>query len=79
MIHSTEELEATFREMEKNPPDAVIVQPSLPSKLTTELAARYRIPAISLLRAFVEEGGLMSYSAAEVDMYRRAAVYVDKF
>jgi putative ABC transport system substrate-binding protein len=25
----------------------------------------------------VEEGGLMSYAAAEADMYRRAAAYVD--
>jgi putative tryptophan/tyrosine transport system substrate-binding protein len=78
MIRGTEELEAAFREMEKNPPDAVIVQPSLPSKRTAELAVRYRIPAVSLLRAFVEEGGLMSYAAAETDMYRRAAAYVDK-
>ena len=78
MIRGDEELEAAFREMEKNPPDAVIVQPSLPSKRTAELALRYRMPAISLLRGFVEEGGLMSYAAAEVDMYRRAAAYVDK-
>jgi putative tryptophan/tyrosine transport system substrate-binding protein len=78
MIRGAEELEAAFREMEKNPPDAVIVQPSLPSKHTAELALRYRIPAVSLLRGFVEEGGLMSYAAAEVDMYRRAAAYVDK-
>jgi putative ABC transport system substrate-binding protein len=78
MIRGAEELEAAFREMEKNPPDAVIVQPSLPSKRTAELAVRYRIPAVSLLRGFVEEGGLMSYAAAEIDMYRRAAAYVDK-
>jgi putative ABC transport system substrate-binding protein len=78
MIRGAEELEAAFREMEKNPPDAVIVQPSLPSKHTAELALRYRIPAVSLLRGFVEEGGLMSYAAAEADMYRRAGAYVDK-
>jgi putative ABC transport system substrate-binding protein len=78
MIRSTEELETAFREMEKNPPDAVIVQPSLPTKRTAELALRYRIPAVSLLRAFVEEGGLMGYAAAEIDMYRRAAAFVDK-
>jgi ABC-type uncharacterized transport system substrate-binding protein len=78
MIRGAEELEAAFREMEKTPPDAIIVQPSLPSKHTAELAVRYRIPAVSLLRGFVEEGGLMSYAAAEADMYRRAAAYVDK-
>ena len=26
----------------------------------------------------MEEGGLMSYAAAEADMYRRAAAYADK-
>jgi putative tryptophan/tyrosine transport system substrate-binding protein len=77
MIHSAEELEAAFLEMEKERPDAVIVQPSLPSKRAAELALRYRIPAVSLLRGFVEEGGLMSYAASEADMYRRAAAYAD--
>jgi putative tryptophan/tyrosine transport system substrate-binding protein len=78
MIRGAEELEAAFREMEKDPPDAVIVQPSLPSKHTAELALRSRIPAVSLLRGFVEEGGLMGYAASEIDMYRRAAAFVDK-
>jgi putative ABC transport system substrate-binding protein len=78
MIRSAEELEAAFSEMEKERPDAVIVQPSLPSKRSAELALRYQIPAVSAVRGFVDEGGLMSYAAAEVDMYDQAAVYVDK-
>jgi putative ABC transport system substrate-binding protein len=78
MIHSAKELEAAFSEMEKERPDAVIVQPSLPSKLSAELALRYRIPAVSAVRGFVDEGGLMSYAAAEADMYRQAAIYADK-
>jgi putative tryptophan/tyrosine transport system substrate-binding protein len=40
MIRSAEELEAAFSEMEKERPDAVIVQPSLPSKRSAELALR---------------------------------------
>jgi putative tryptophan/tyrosine transport system substrate-binding protein len=78
MVHGADELEAAFREMEKERPDAIIVQPSLPSKRAAELAVRYRLPAVSAIRAFVEEGGLMSYAAAEAYLYRRAAVYVDK-
>ena len=39
---------------------------------------RYRIPAVSAVRGFVDEGGLMSYAAAEADMYGQASVYVDK-
>jgi putative ABC transport system substrate-binding protein len=78
LIRGVEELEAAFREMEKDRPDAVIVQPSLPSKRAAELAVAYQIPAISELREFVEEGGLMSYAASEPEMYGRAAAYVDK-
>ena len=43
-----------------------------------ELAGKYRLPAIHFQREFVDEGGLMSYGADLVDLYRRAAVYVDK-
>jgi putative ABC transport system substrate-binding protein len=78
MIRGAEELEAAFPAMEQKRPDAIIVQASLPAKRLAELALRYRIPAVAVVRAFVEEGGLMTYSAAEADMYRRAAIYVDK-
>jgi putative tryptophan/tyrosine transport system substrate-binding protein len=78
MLRSTEELEVAFTAMEKERPDAIIVQPSLPTKRVAELALAYRIPAVSVVRGFVEEGGLMSYSPAEADLYRQAAVYVDK-
>jgi ABC-type uncharacterized transport system substrate-binding protein len=47
-------------------------------KLIVELAAKYRMPAIYPERQFVEAGGLMSYGADAIDLYRRAAGYVDK-
>jgi len=78
-ISSSEELETAFASMEEDRPDAVIVQPSLPSKRAAELALKHRIPAVSVPRWFAEEqGGLMSYSAKYVDLFRKAAVYVDK-
>jgi putative ABC transport system substrate-binding protein len=43
-----------------------------------ELAGKYRLPAIHFQREFVDEGGLMSYGVGSADLYRRAAVYVDK-
>jgi ABC-type uncharacterized transport system substrate-binding protein len=64
--------------MLKRRPDAVIVQPSLPIKRVAELALKYRMPAVSPFRPFVEEGGLMSYWMAEAEVYRRIAVLVDK-
>jgi putative ABC transport system substrate-binding protein len=42
------------------------------------LVAKRRLPAIYEHREFVEAGGLMSYGPAFRDLFRRAAVYVDK-
>ena len=64
--------------MAKEPPDAVIVQPSLPTKRAAELALQYRIPAVSFVRAIVEEGALMTFGVVEADVYRRVAVFADK-
>ena len=47
-------------------------------KRIVELAGKYRLPAIYFQKEFVDEGGLMSYGADTGDLYRRAAVYVDK-
>jgi putative ABC transport system substrate-binding protein len=78
MIRDAEGLEAAFRDMAQDRPDAVIVQPSLPRRRVAELAMRHRIPAVSVIRGFVEEGGLMSYAPSEVEIYRRAAAIVDR-
>jgi putative ABC transport system substrate-binding protein len=78
MIQSTAELDPAFTAMEKERPDAAIVQPSLPIKRVAELAIKTRIPAMSFIRDFANEGGLMSYGSEEADAYRKAAVYVDK-
>ena len=43
-----------------------------------ELAGKYRLPAIYFQKEFVDEGGLMFYGVDTADLYRRAAVYVDK-
>jgi putative ABC transport system substrate-binding protein len=77
-VSSNEEFETAFASMEKDRPDAVIVQPSLPTKRAAELALKYRVPAVSVPRWFAEQGGLMSYSARYVELFRKAAVYVDK-
>jgi putative tryptophan/tyrosine transport system substrate-binding protein len=77
-IGNSEELEAAFAAMEKDRPDAVIVQPSLPSRRAAELALKQRVPAVSVPRWFAEEGGLMSYSPRYADLFHKAAVYVDK-
>ncbi|WP_194405925.1 ABC transporter substrate-binding protein [Bradyrhizobium sp. CCBAU 53351] len=40
--------------------------------------AQARVPAVFWSRAFVEEGGLMSYSTDSTEQLRRAASYVDR-
>jgi putative ABC transport system substrate-binding protein len=47
-------------------------------KRTVELAVKYRLPAIYYQQEFVDEGGLMSYGVDFDELYRGAAVYVDK-
>jgi putative ABC transport system substrate-binding protein len=47
-------------------------------KRIVELAGKNRLPAIYFQKEFVDEGGLMSYGADYDDLYRRAAIYVDK-
>jgi putative ABC transport system substrate-binding protein len=47
-------------------------------KRVAELAIKNRMPSMNELSEYVEAGGLMSYSANNIDQYRRAATYVDK-
>ena len=77
-IHGAGDFSAAFADFVKQRVDAVIVQPSLPRKPAIDLALKHRLPAVSPTSAFPEEGGLLSYAATLVDMYRESAVYVDK-
>ena len=47
-------------------------------KRIIELALKYRLPAMYSRKEFVDDGGLMSYGVDFADLYRHAAVYVDK-
>jgi putative ABC transport system substrate-binding protein len=48
------------------------------SKRIVELAGKYRLPAIYPQKEYVDEGGLMFYGVDTTDLYRSAAIYVDK-
>jgi len=56
-------------------PDAVTVAHQ---RLIVDLAVKHRLPGMYPFPSFVEEGGLMSYGANNVDLFRRSATYVDK-
>jgi putative ABC transport system substrate-binding protein len=47
-------------------------------KRIVELTSKYRLPTVYPQKEYVDEGGLMFYGADYADLYRRAAVYVDK-
>jgi len=75
-------LEIAFQAAKQKQVDAIMNIASRPffaeRKPIVELAGRYRLPAIYSQKEFVDVGGLMSYGADYDDLYRRAAVYVDK-
>jgi putative ABC transport system substrate-binding protein len=75
-------LESAFQAAMRKQVNAIMTTASRPffaeRKRIVELAAKNRMPAIYFQKEFVDEGGLMSYGADFNDLYRRAAVYVDK-
>jgi putative ABC transport system substrate-binding protein len=78
ILTSEDQLDAAFSGMSDEHVDAVVVQPSLPTRRTAELALHRHLPAVSVPRRFAQEGGLLAYSARLADMYGEAATYVDK-
>ena len=48
-------------------------------KQIAELALKNRLPSLFEGGTWVQSGGLMSYSMDDIAIYRRAAVYVNKF
>jgi putative ABC transport system substrate-binding protein len=81
-ILSPKDIESAFRAAKKQNAEAVLVLtgPVVTSQRTKiiNLAAKNRLPAIYDRAEFVAEGGLMTYSVSSTDLFRRAAVYVDK-
>src|SRR5262245_61283180 len=75
-------IESAFQTAKQKQVNAIMMIPTSPffaeRKRIVELAGKHRLPAIYFSREFVDEGGLMSYGADYVDLYRRTAVYVDK-
>jgi putative ABC transport system substrate-binding protein len=77
-----EGLQNAFQTAKQKQVNAIMMTSNRPffaqRKRIVELAGKYRLPAIYFQKEFVEAGGLMSYGADYEDLYRRAAVYVDK-
>jgi putative ABC transport system substrate-binding protein len=81
-ILSAKEIETAFRAASKGRADAVVVlgSPILFTHRTqvVELAVKSRLPATYIRPEYVEDGGLITYGVNLTDLFRRAAIYVDK-
>ena len=79
---TADDFEGAFSTMSREGVTGLLVVPSpLTSSQRAPLAAlalKYRLPGMFAARVYVEAGGLMSYGADPTDLYRRAALYIDK-
>jgi putative ABC transport system substrate-binding protein len=75
-------LESAFQTVKQKQVNAIMTTVSrlffAERKRIVELTGKHRLPAIYPEKEFVDEGGLMSYGVDTTDLFRRAAVYVDK-
>jgi putative ABC transport system substrate-binding protein len=82
-IRSGDDLPAAFDAAARESPEGLLVTAesifNVNRKRVTELAARYKLPAIYPWSVMVTDaGGLMAYDANEPDLHRHAANYVDR-
>ena len=79
---SPEEYRDVFIEMVRDGADAVYAPETLINvrqrQLIIELSLEYGLPAIYGPREFVEAGGLMAYGPNFAEIFRRAAIFVDR-
>ena len=81
-VRRPEDYDAAFAALTRQQAGALVVLPD-PLNLIhrariVELASRHRLPTMFATRDYAEAGGLMSYGPNVADLYRRAAMYVDR-
>jgi putative ABC transport system substrate-binding protein len=81
-VRNPAEIERGLKAFARGSNDGLIVTASpgatVHRDLIIALAGQLRLPAIYAVRYFVAGGGLMSYGPDTIEMYRRAAGYVDR-
>jgi putative tryptophan/tyrosine transport system substrate-binding protein len=81
-VRSPGDIDAAFKAAGDARAGSLLVFASTPlfvhAQHVTDLAIKYRLPAMYELRRFVDVGGLMSYGVDDKDIWRHAASYVDK-
>ena len=78
----TNEIERVITTFARSPNGGLIMTAGGPAfthrDLIIRLAAQHKLPAVYYDRAFVAAGGLLSYGPDRINLYRRAAGYVDR-
>jgi putative ABC transport system substrate-binding protein len=81
-VRNAAEIETAVSELAAEPNGGLIVLPGAASvihrELIVALEARHRLPAVHAYRYFVTLGGLASYGVDNIDLYRKAASYIDR-
>jgi putative ABC transport system substrate-binding protein len=81
-VHSDVEIETAIIALGREPRGGLVVMPDTfmngHRAPIISAAARNNVPAVYSLSAWAREGGLLSYGVDQVDLYRRAATYVDR-
>jgi putative tryptophan/tyrosine transport system substrate-binding protein len=81
-LQEPNQIERAIANFAKSPNGGLIVAASGVGATNINLiiatAARYKLPAVYIQRAFVAAGGLISYGPNFDDQYRRAAAYIDR-
>jgi putative ABC transport system substrate-binding protein len=80
LVRSPVELDHALETLRKGPAGGLIVSLTVQDhwRRIVEFALKNRLPTVSGPGAFVEAGGLMAYGPDYLDLFRRAATYVDK-
>lgn len=81
-VRDAKELHTALSTFAHDANDGLIVMPTVFNLLhraeLISFAAEHHIPAIYPFRSFAEGGGLITYGVVVLDLYRRAAWYVDR-
>jgi putative ABC transport system substrate-binding protein len=81
-VHSDAEIETAIVALGREPGGGLVVMPDAFTRAhrapIISAAARNNVPAVYFGTYFAREGGLLSYGNDPVDMWRRAATYVDR-
>ena len=81
-VHDAADIKRAIEAFTRDPNGGLIVLPDVTNinhrRVTMSLAAHHRLPAIYPTDYFAKDGGLMSYGTDYLDLYRKAASYVDR-